>query len=400
VISCAASFENYVSGLTSYTGHLLNKCALVKFNVTTPSNSPICITGMKNKVTVDFTQNTMTPSLDGEGIIKLPAGNGENVEKWAILLPQESLEEEGNAYSEDGRFLGICPAIPEIPENGYWAEGIAVSVNTSAAPIGAINGFFSVSDTKQVYFSKGNLQYQAYINTWRFAENQWDYVGEGNANISQTYNGWIDLFGWGTSGYNHGATCYQPYSSSSEDNHYFAYGGYRYDLCDQTGQADWGYNPISNGGNTENQWRTLTNDEWDFVFNNRNTISGIRFAKAIVNGVNGTILLPDNWDNNIIGMNNANSNNASFDSNTISSSQWTIIEDEGGVFLPAAGYRRGKTNLYGLGHGGFYWSAIHEVDPYDHDYIYSFDFSTQTLACNIQYRSSGLSVRLVQDYNP
>ena len=93
VISCAPSFENYVSGVTAYTGHLLNKCALVKFNVTTPSNSPICITGMKNKVTVDFSQNTMTPSIDSEGIIKLPAGAGENVEKWAILLPQEAMEE-------------------------------------------------------------------------------------------------------------------------------------------------------------------------------------------------------------------------------------------------------------------------------------------------------------------
>lgn len=400
VISCAASNENYVSGVTAYSAHLLNKCALVKFNVTTPSNSPICITGMKNKVTVDFSENTMTPGMDGEGVIKLPAGNGENVEKWAILLPQEALEEEGYAYSEDGRFLGTYPAMPEIPENGYWAEGIAVSIIISSAPIGAINGLFSVSDTKQVYFSQGNLQYQASSTTWRFAENQWDFVGESNANISQTYNGWIDLLGWGTSGYNHGATCYQPWSTSGEDNHYFAYGGYWYNLCDKTGKADWGYNSISNGGNTENLWRTLTNDEWDFVFNNRNTISGIRFAKAIVNGVNGTIVLPDNWNNNIIEMNNANSNNASFDSNTISSSQWTIIEDEGAVFLPAAGHRA-STNLYSLGIVGSYWSAMHEVDPYDHDYVYSFNFSTQTLvACGIMDRFYGLSVRLVQDCKP
>lgn len=72
-------------------------------------------------------------------------------------------------------------------------------------------GAFSVSPNKLVYFSKGNLQYQASTNTWRFAENQWDYVGDAtegnvymddvkcnNSYISQTYNGWIDLFGWGT----------------------------------------------------------------------------------------------------------------------------------------------------------------------------------------------------------
>lgn len=131
VISCAASYENYVSGVTSYTGHLLNKCALVKFNVTTPSNSPICITGMKNKVTVDFTQNTVTPSIDGDGVIMLPAGSGENVEKWAILLPQEALEEgeEGSVYSEDGIYTGVRPEISAITENGYWANGIDLIVS-------------------------------------------------------------------------------------------------------------------------------------------------------------------------------------------------------------------------------------------------------------------------------
>jgi hypothetical protein len=131
VISCAPSFENYVSGITAYTGHLLNKCALVKFSVTTPSNSPVCITGMKNKVTVDFSENTVTPSMDGEGIIMLPAGVGENVEKWAILLPQEALEEgeEGSIYSGEGIYTGVRPEIPTITENGYWANGIDLIVS-------------------------------------------------------------------------------------------------------------------------------------------------------------------------------------------------------------------------------------------------------------------------------
>ncbi len=134
VISCAASNENYVSGVTAYSAHLLNKCALVKFYVTTPSNAAICITGMKNKVTVDFTQNTMTPSMDGEGMIMLPAGSGENVEKWAILLPQEAVVagEDGTSYSEDGGFIGTRGSVPVITENGYLACGIEVNVSTLA----------------------------------------------------------------------------------------------------------------------------------------------------------------------------------------------------------------------------------------------------------------------------
>ena len=43
--------------------------------------------------------------------------------------------------------------------------------------IGYINGLYSVTPNTQVCFSKGNLQYQASTNTWRFAENQWDIIG-------------------------------------------------------------------------------------------------------------------------------------------------------------------------------------------------------------------------------
>ena len=53
-------------------------------------------------------------------------------------------------------------------------------VAQAQAPIkdGAILAEFSVSDSTKIYFSQGNLQYQASTNTWRFAEHQWDYVGD------------------------------------------------------------------------------------------------------------------------------------------------------------------------------------------------------------------------------
>ena len=397
VISCVASYENYVSGVTSYTGHLLNKCALVKFNVTTPSNSPICITGMHNKVTVDFTQNTLTPSIDGEGVIMLPAGSGENVEKWAILLPQEALEEgdEGSVFSEDGVYSGIRPEIPVIMENGYLAEGFDIVLNNGVPPVGAINGLFTINvDGDQVYFSQGNLQYQASSDTWRFAENQWDYIGEDNNKISPIYNGWIDLFGWGTSGYNHGANCYQPWSTSLTNSDYYAYGYYFYNLNDQNDKADWGYNPISNGNNTNKQWRTLTQPEWDYVINTRSTTSDIRYAKANVNGMNGVILLPDDWNSSNYSLSNANSPTASFSSNMLSASLWNILESVGAVFLPAAGYRSG-ISMYIVGSCGCYWSASRNAN----DGAYFVEIS-QHLYVNSCSRCYGSSVRLVKDYNP
>jgi hypothetical protein len=410
VISCAASYENYVSGVTAYSAHLLNKCALVKFNVTTPSNAAICITGMKNKVTVDFAQNTMTPCVDSEGVIMLPAGNGEDVEKWAILLPQEALGEgeEGSVYSEDGIYMGMRPEIPVISENGYLAEGITMTIDIGGVPVGAINGLFRINDNgDQVYFSQGNLQYQASSNTWRFAENQWDYVGgiengvnygnvTGSSNnyISSTYNGWIDLFGWGTSGYNHGAVCYQPWSTNTISDYYYAYGLYYYNLNSQNGQADWGYNTINNGGNTENKWRTLTTSEWRYVFS-RNTPSGIRFAKAIVNGTSGVILLPDDWNSSYYSLNSVNNVNASYNTNAISSSDWmSNLEAHGAVFLPTTGYRQGfAINIEAI---GCYWSASY----FDQSWVYYVFFDEGNINTVIwTSRHCGQSVRLVAPAN-
>lgn len=259
-------------------------------------------------------------------------------------------------------------------------------------PVGAINGKFTINtNCDQVYFSQGNLQYQASTNTWRFAESQWDYVGMDNSNISSTYDGWIDLFRWGTSGYNHGAICYQPWSTSSNNGDYYAYGNSNYNLYDQTGQADWGYNAISNGGNTTNTWRTLSSQEWNYVFNGRNTGSGMRYAKAKVNDVNGVILLPDDWQSSYFSLNGTNTGEASYNTNPISSSQWTILEQHGAVFLPVtAEWYNGSVGH--IGDNGFYWSSSTNGNM-----AYRLWFTDTDVFHNyLHLRSLGHSVRLVR----
>ena len=261
---------------------------------------------------------------------------------------------------------------------------------------GCSSGVFSISEGAQVLFSQGNLQYQASTNTWRFAENQWDCIGEGNSNISEAYDGWIDLFGWGTSGYNHGANCYQPWSTSTNSSDYYAYGSSSYNLYDQTGQADWGYNAIANGGNMENNgWRTLTGGsggEWYYVFNTRSTASGIRYAKAQLNGVNGVVLLPDDWSASYYSLSNTNQGDASYTSNVISSSQWNTLEQYGAVFLPAAGSRDG-TSVNCVGSDGNYWSASYSTSYHAR----SLDFNSGNLDPYVgRYRIYGFSVRLVR----
>ena len=406
VISYAPSNENYSSSAYTYTAHLLNKCALVKFNVTTPSTTPIYITGMKNKVTVDFTQNTVTPSMDGDGDIVLCAGNEESFERWVILLPQAALEEgeEGTVHSKYGDYLGTRPAIPAITNNGYHVEGIELIVNTKNYPEGATNGLFTINaNGDQVYFSKGNLQYigNETPQCWKFADNQWSFFGS-----SQQGYLYGDLFCWGTSGYNHGAVSYHPLSIEHINENFYAYGERHYNLFDQTGQADWGYNAISNGSNQENSgWRTPTIEEWGYLFNTRSTVSGIRWVQGRVDGMAGTILLPDNWDPTIYELNDANGGD--FESNSILFDDWRdVFEPNGVIFLPPAGRWYWEQYFQQDGAhwrllfqtGGYYWSS--SVFDSDMDKVYILSFSSGSLHPEGSYRYNNSSVRLVKDCNP
>lgn len=206
-------------------------------------------------------------------------------------------------------------------------------------PDGTLPGLFSVDAIRKVQFAQGNLQYRASTNTWRFANTQYDIIGEDNVNMSSTYDGCIDLFSWGTSGYNHGAICYQPWSISNNSHNFYAYGNWIYNLNDQNGKADWGYNPIINGGNQENYWYTLSKYEWNYILFSRETPSGIRFAKAKISelSLNCFLILPDDWDESVFWLTHTNQQNAYFDSNPINIEQVNYLESYGVVLLPAAG---------------------------------------------------------------
>ena len=276
------------------------------------------------------------------------------------------------------------------------AYGSEVSFTTefgSNWPNGTLPGVFSVSSNQLVCFSQGNLQYKASTDIWRFADNQYDYIGSANSNISSIYSGYIDLFGWGTSGWDNGNTYYHPWDSNNSDGSLYGPPG-QYNLTGSFANADWGvYNPISNGGNQAGLWRTPTHEEWFYLFYTRSTNSGIRYAKANVNNINGVILLPDDWSSSYYTLSNTNQSSASFSSNTIIASQWNTLEQHGAVFLPAAGYR-GRTSIYDVGSYGYYWSASY----YDSLRAWMVGFTDPLLHTNYYiYRYEGLSVRLVRN---
>lgn len=264
------------------------------------------------------------------------------------------------------------------------------------APEGAIDGLFTINaEGGKAYFAKGNLQYDRNTSVWSFMERQYDMVETLGQDVGENYaaQNIVSLFGWSTSGYNHGSHCYQPWNTSSTYYNYHAYGNHNLNLNDQTGQADWGYNAIANGGNTENLWRTLTTEEWNYLFELRDTPSGIRFAKARIGEVNGVIVLPDDWSGSYFSLNFPNVTHVYYENNSISMEQWEVIEQHGAVFLPTAGYRLG-TEILNEGSSGHYWSSSH----YNEDRancVSIFDSGLYPQA--IDFIFNGFSVRLVQD---
>ena len=278
---------------------------------------------------------------------------------------------------------------------GYGEELTFTTLQELEVPLACLNGFFSVAEDRQVWFSQGNLMYKPSMGIWGLAEQQSSVVGYDNANIGPDYGGWIDLFGWGTSGYDHGAVCYQPWSTVKNDTSYYAYGSMESNLYDQTGQADWGYGVVVEEGDAETHpWRTLSFEEWNYLFHERVTPSGARFAKACVEGVNGVLLLPDDWNTSNYGLNNINQEGASFGSNIITmvtfESEW---ETRGVVFLPASGWRK-ELDVKDVGSMGLYWTASAYGTRRSIVLYFENDFLNTDVT---RPRSHGCSVRLVRD---
>ena len=303
-------------------------------------------------------------------------GNGIVLEKSVV---------SGEKGENDSRELGYCELGDEMRFTAYDGEEHSEELTLNLFESGIITltfntdtpeptRLFSVSESTRVRFSQGNLQYQPSTGIWRFAENQLDFIGADNEQVSSpSYTGWIDLFGWGTGD--------APTMCSQNDEDYDHF-------------TDWGVNPISNGGNTANQWRTLTSDEWSFLLFNRTTSSGIRYVKAMVNGIKGVIILPDDWNASFYALGTAaNQSGFPFTSVSITQSDWTsIFEAHGAVFLPVAGSRNGTSFV--LAAYGNYFSST--PDENNHTFTLLFGNAFLYVEGNSS-RSYGSSVRLVAD---
>ena len=238
-----------------------------------------------------------------------------------------------------------------------------------------LSGVFSVSGSKTVKFSKGNLRYAS--GTWSFFNNQYDYY------TSYSADAW-DHFGWSTS-----ATTYGMNTSTDKSTYSGSF-------------VDWGSNSdLQTALGTG--WFTPSKAESTYLFNTRSasTVGGTsngRYARAKVNNVNGVILFPDTYTHpdGVTAPTNVNTDNASFDSNTYTFADWTKMESAGCVFLPGAGYRDGES-VISAGIFGAYWSATSSGKASDYsayDFVYYHPTWLSPEFTNT--RNLGFCVRLVR----
>ena len=268
-------------------------------------------------------------------------------------------------------------------------------------------GVFSVSETKKVLFSQGNVQYHKDSNIGRFAGDQLLYLGENNNNVEKGGN-WIDLFGWSggiiNKYYPTDKTAKAPEKSSKNNKSAADNNSYRdpkfgvnssivqYDYFGSF--VDWGTLKI--GSDSAEVWRTLTAAEWYYIFEGRENASSL-WGVAQVWGVNGLILLPDNW----VAPEGVVFKPAIYEEEdiwyfsvhqTFTKTLWQRMERAGAVFLPAAGFRSG-TNTSNMEYCGYYWSS----SPNGSNRASCLYFDSDGKSIDNNYRHFGLSVRLVKE---
>lgn len=366
--------------------------------------TPLVPEGALAVTTNELTDITETTATCGGSAV---SNDGTTVLMKGVCWATHPYPTTNDSYTENGSGSGVFTTeITELaPNTVYYVRAYAASVKgvdygeevsfaTEGVPTGAINGKFTINeDGDQVYFSQGNLQYIGSASTpyWKFADNQWDYFGTTTGQNSNDQNVDRDLFGWGTSGWNPGNNYYHPWDTYNAFGSSYGPSG-AHNLTGDYANADWGvYNAISNGGDEPEQWRTLTKDEWGYVFDTRSTSTSIRYAKASLNDVNGVILLPDDWSISYYDLNDTNTKEASYSCNTIADSEWDVLEQHGAVFLPATGYRFG-TSVKKAGVNGYYWSTSYVNSTYAYGiYVYDTDLNPQ----DCSNRTYGRGVRLV-----
>jgi len=451
VLSYGKSNVKYTSGTAAYTCVLENKCGLVKFVPATPTSSTVTVGGMKNVATVNFASGSegITPTGAKGTITLYPESTSA---KWAILLPQDAVASPTVTIS--GYTCSISGSVPTVTNNMYYSSGVSISMtatvtltttaasdvtNATASTGGTLTTVGTVTERGVVYststspttssYSGGGKITDAsaaagsftssltgltagttyYVRAYAIVDGNTTYGAQQTFATSSYATGYIDA----------------TYTVASSTTVKFAQGNLiavsdgvygfdanQYDVHTSVPTLSSGYpryyftwSEIASSGNNPMEftigsktYKTLTSAQWQYVLGLDDyarggtsvSASGHFYAKAVVNGINGLILLPDNWSDSNYTLSNYNTTNAAFTGNTITSTQWTTLESEGCVFLPVAGNAYGSSVYYATT-DGYYWSSTEDGSSY----AYYLGFDSSYLGMDYNSKTDGYSVRLV-----
>ena len=377
-----AGFANMQQGQTDVIFGMHNLGVVMHLNLTAAANvnanvEKIEFTTTDGALAGDFTVAndtvTVAPTASATKTLTVNLTDGTNnyinisnaTDIYVALPPMTAKNLTMRIYNTDGYYTEkTSPSVTFRRSYIYHNTLTGINFNLSEDKY-----YFTIGTKtgKKVVFAPGNLQWSATnggstatthrtaegtaAGTWRFAEHQWSYVGFGasdgnvydnnnvkcdNASIASNYSGWIDMFGFCTSGYNNKFPYMTSQSSSDYGNGSSVVEGTYYDF----GKYNDIYNPKTHRTDAYGTWRLLSKAEWDTLTQKRSSASTLH-ATGKVNGIIGLILLPDNWvaPSGIT----LNTSCSGWNNNDLSLSQWEQLENNGAVFLPRCGKRKGTS---------------------------------------------------------
>lgn len=240
----------------------------------------------------------------------------------------------------------------------------------------ALPGFFSVSATKKVRFSKGCLYYNHSKTSFAFEDNQYSFASSYNTNH-------ISHFRWA----NNSGTLSSDISSAISTS--TSISGSTSDIFFTNATATTPRTDFTVAGQ-KGIWRTLsggTSGEYKYLLTVRTVNGGTGVGKSFqpvnITGVSGysklygLLIYPDGYTAQVTASTPP----------TYSTSQLSELEAAGCVFLPSTGYRNGQSVTTG---NNYFWTST----PYSAQNAYVLKIQASP-EMNNTYRKRGHTVRLV-----
>ncbi|MBQ0103489.1 MAG: hypothetical protein KBS99_04865 [Prevotellaceae bacterium] len=345
----------------AYSLQFKNVCAYVKvtpqFACTSISLESKGTESLAGTVTLDYNNGTPTANITANGTNKVTlSGNmAANTAYYIAVLPATlnsgftlTFKTSGSDYKKN------TDKTLALTRNNVIDLGSIVATPENALPSG-----FSVSDTKKVYFSKGNLYYNG--GEFKLEDNQYSIATSWNTSH-------VSNFFWSK---NATDACAESCSNEKANKGDVIF----------TNETETTPNPSFTVNGQIGVWRTLSHSEWNYLF------SHYKYKYTKVCGKSGLVIAPT-------------------DVTTIADSYdaaaWATAEANGYVFLPNTGYRD-YIWIEETDKSCIYWSSTlctEEGDNKNKPYRQFFQWNGMSLSEAFEDASLcywGVGIRLVQD---